>query len=239
MGGMVPIYWHAPAPNGARQILNNGTLTIVRTDHRLFAVTAFHVIEGYFDAKKLNPQVICQVGNLEIEPQIIAFSGNRDDTDDNDGHHDLCTIEITEGQVRELGKVPLPLHDTLDVQEGRGIMLGGFPGAWRQEQRHQTMEFGALRVLGIARRVTETQITWVPDRDHPEHQVEVAGLPELPPNADLGGISGGPLVAFFETPGALFYYRLAGIVVQADRTLENVVARRSHLLRSNGTIRQR
>ena len=239
MSAMAPIYWHAPTTSGERGIVGNGTLTIARSRQRLFAVTAYHVVDGYFAARDADPRTICQIGNLpfdQLMSRIIDRSGYRDDTDDNDGRHDLCTIEITEAEVTALRKEPVTLGDSPGVQEGRGILFGGFPGAWRRELAPREAEFRGLRGIGVSVRVSDTQITWVRDPDLDTH---VAGLPELQPHANLGGISGGPMIGLFETPGHILYFQLAGIIVEAIQSLDNLVARSSHLLRPDGTIRRR
>ncbi|OJU08822.1 MAG: hypothetical protein BGN86_03655 [Caulobacterales bacterium 68-7] len=107
-------------------------------------------------------------------------------------------------------------------------MLGGFPGVERLVVRPLDVNFGLHTVLGIARRVTEDQITWLMEREF-----EMGA--DLPPNYDLGGISGGPLIGKFMV-GGIETYRLAGIISEAQPALENVVAKRADTLRPDGTF---
>jgi hypothetical protein len=61
-------------------------------------------------------------------------------------------------------------------------------------------------------------------------------ITDLPPNHRLGGISGGPLIGWFETPGHLAYYVLSGIISEAHQELENVVAVRADYICDDGSI---
>ena len=57
---------------------------------------------------------------------------------------------------------------------------------------------------------------------------------ELQPNTDLGGISGGPVIAAIESPSFLISYRLGGIVSEASSELEKVFAKRADFIREDG-----
>ena len=69
-------------------------------------------------------------------------------------------------------------------------MLAGYPGAERI-LGNRSIDWGLFTCLGIARTVTTDQITWAAER---EYEMPIQGIPSLPRNADLGGISGGPLL---------------------------------------------
>jgi hypothetical protein len=58
----------------------------------------------------------------------------------------------------------------------------------------------------------------------------------LATNDRLGGISGGPLIGWFETPDHLAHYVLAGVISEAHQELENVVARRADFISDDGSI---
>lgn len=60
---------------------------------------------------------------------------------------------------------------------------------------------------------------------------------ELTRKKNLGGLSGGPLIAWFERPKTyLSYFSLAGVIKEASAELEYVVASRSHFIRPDGRI---
>ncbi len=56
--------------------------------------------------------------------------------------------------------------------------------------------------------------------------METSDVPSLPPNTDLGGISGGPVITVMKSPSYLVSYRLGGIVSEASAELEKVFAKR-------------
>jgi len=222
-----PLYWHLPDESGSRPIRANGTLSYVQADGHVFGVTAAHVIAEYLtDAKK--PGCILQLGNAEFTADIIAMNDRLD----------LVTLRLNETTLASVGKqiMPVPLCRPNDVpQEGRGIMMCGFIGEERRELPNQRVGWGMLGVIGVSRRVSEDQITWAPDHDY---HIPVPGVPQLPPNKNLGGISGGPLIAWFERPKThLAYFSLAGVVKEASAELEYVVATRSHFIQPDGRIK--
>lgn len=148
---------------------------------------------------------------------------------------DLATLRLPTS-LTELGKDIAPIslgraHD--EPTEGRGILLGGYPGSERIVSPGQ-IDWGMFVAVGIARRVNYRQITWSPER---EHHVGPAAMPILPPHQELGGISGGPLIAIFEKAGSLMSYQsLAGIIIEADADKELVIAQRTDSVRADGTI---
>jgi hypothetical protein len=219
-----PLYWHRAGENGGSRILHNGTVTYVRGDDGIIGVTACHVIDEYLAQGEGCP---LQIGNAAYNLDLI----------DRKDALDLASIAIPEAVIRSVGKdvmaLSLPRHGDVP-QEGRGIMLGGFPGLDRIETGQMQVGWGLFTAIGIVRRLNERQITWVPDH---ENNMPVDGIPDLPPNKELGGISGGPMIAWFEKAGGLLSYcSLAGIIVQANSDLEIVVARRSEYIKSNGKL---
>jgi hypothetical protein len=221
-----PLYWHFPDEWGSRPVQANGTLSYVRAEDHIFGITAAHVVTEYLlDARR--PDCVLQLGNSRFIADIIDLSEK----------HDLATLRLSDAVLNAIGKqiMPVSLPRPNDVpQEGRGIMICGYIGEDRRELANQQVEWGMLGVVGIARRVSEDQITWIPEHEHNEPPTDV---PPLSRNKDLGGISGGPLIAWFERPEShLSYFNLAGVVKEASAALEYVVATRSHFIRSDGRI---
>lgn len=220
-----PLYWHRPDAAGVRSIQANGTLTYIQGSSSVFGVTAAHVVRQY---QEVQESCVLQLGNAELKLDLL----------DLDERLDLATIAIPETVRRAVGKevAPICLPRTGDVpQEGRGIMLAGFPGEDRQALSGTEVGWGMFGAVGVSRRVNDRQITWSPDH---QHHIPVGGIPALRPNKQLGGISGGPLIAWFEKAGGwLVYYSLAGIVVEANAELENVAAIRAEYIRADGTLR--
>lgn len=221
-----PLYWHFPDDKGVRRISANGTLSYVQSEERVFGVTAAHVVNGYLK-EEAEPGCVLQLGNAVLSADVI----------DIDEKLDLATLRLCEATLAAVGKeiMPVSLCRSGDIpQEGRGIMMCGYIGEERRQRNRRQVDWGMLGVVGVARRVSDEQITWIPDH---ENHVSVPGVPQLTRNKDLGGISGGPLIAWFERPKTyLSYFSLAGVIKEANAELEYVVASRSHFIRADGKI---
>lgn len=94
------------------------------------------------------------------------------------------------------------------------------------------LDRGLFVGLVTAGRVSMDQISWTADRNH---LVPHDSIPELPRNAELGGISGGPVIALLERNG-VHYWGLVGIISEASAQLEHVIAKRADYINSDGTI---
>lgn len=209
-----PLYWHSHNRESGRRIEHNGTVTFGKIGERTFGITAAHVLEAFRQAQETG-ECILQIGNALYPLDVIA----------SDPAEDVALINISSDVLRAVGK-PITHMEILDwtqvPQEGRGIMLAGFPGNDLATIAPHVPVWGLFTAVGVSRRVNATQITWVPNH---EDNIPARGIPNLIPHRDLGGISGGPLIAWFERC-ALSYPVLAGIIVEADSILENVIARR-------------
>lgn len=214
-----PIFWHRFGTE-KQTVLHSATITLIKTPKRLLGVTAAHVIRKYQQDHFDSPVKLQIMNMLFEEPEIIAISDELD----------LATLSISEDQLSQIGKhiVPLSMWPPMLPGEGRGIMLAGYPGDDRFYPSSGKVNFGLFTALGIARRVTGSQITWHADRDE--------SVGNLPPNQNLGGISGGPLIGWFETANFLAYYAFCGIIKQAHQELENVVAGRADFIAEDGSI---
>jgi hypothetical protein len=219
-----PIYWHQRRGTSA-EILNSGTVTFVRTAKRLMAITAAHVVRCYEKTHAAATWPLhLQVMNAALNLEVIGIS---DDLD-------LATLAIDDKLLSRIGKEVEPLSSwpPLVPQEGRGILLAGYPAVDRLQPKSMEVGWGLFTALCIARRVVRNQITWVAERS-PDIKTD------LPPNHRLGGISGGPLIGLFETEGHLTQHVLSGVISQAHHELENVVARRADFICDDGSIVER
>jgi hypothetical protein len=226
-----PLYWYR-TDRGDLSILHNGTVTFLRTPQRLLGVTAAHVLNAYLtDAAAGGVRAQIMDGLVDdLQDRIICISRNLD----------IATFEVDEKLLNRLGKrvVPLAEWPPRPPQEGRGIMLTGYPAIERRLERNE-VDFGLFTALAIARTVTDVQITWLVERDE---QFQVAGVEPPPLRYGLGGVSGGPLIGFFESPAGILTYALSGIITehpnyeQEGLGLELVVAERADFIQANGRI---
>lgn len=198
----VPIYWFNL---GTRDfaITHNGTLTIVQTPKKLLGVTAAHVLRQYESDLKdgsLRLQLMNEVVDHLCE-RVIDVSDTLD----------IATFALDEDLVKRLGRTPLRVWPPRLPQEGKGIMIAGYPAVERIESMDFTVNFGLFTAIGVARAVTDKQVTWLMER---EFQLAKAKIPAPPPEYDLGGVSGGPLISWFESENFLSHYCLSGIVIE-------------------------
>lgn len=226
-----PIYWFDRKRTDKR-ILGNGTVTLVKTPEALLGVTAAHVLRGYWcDCKKADLELrVFDAPFPDLDERVIDVSDKLD----------LATFRLNVADLAALGKESQPLADwpprAPDV--GRGIMLAGFPAVERREI-DQGVEFGLFTSIAVARSVTDLQITWLIE---PEAQLANAGVPPPPPQYGLGGVSGGPLITWLETPNHIATFALGGVIIEHpdydenDFSVERVVAVRGDLVNPSGRI---
>lgn len=217
-----PIFWYENKPNSP--ILRNGTVTVVKTPDRLIGVTAAHIINSY-SAQSENLNLKLQIGEElipDLQKRIIAVCDKLD----------LATISLGNSAL-DKKIVPLPWPPRAP-QEGRSIMLGGYPGQERLEDQRRVCNFGTFAAIGIARTVSDDQITFLIERDF---SLPLKDIKELPMNYDLGGISGGPVISWFETKSFIASYHFAGIISEASSKYENIIAKRADFIRSDGSIK--
>ncbi len=198
----VPIYWFNLGTRDL-SILHNGTLTIVQTPKIILGVTAAHVFKKYESDRK-NGSVRLQLMNEVVDDLDECLIDVSDELD-------LATFALDEALVKRLQRTPLGVWPPLPPQEGRGIMVSGFPAVERTESEDFKVNFGLFTVLGVARTVTEKQITWLLER---EFQLANARIPLPPSEYELGGVSGGPLISWFESPHFVSHHCLSGVVIE-------------------------
>jgi hypothetical protein len=232
-GCCIPICWFKFNTN---LIMHNGTVTIVQTPQKILGITAAHVLRQYQNDLKKEGSLRVQLMNEVIDDlpeRIIDVCDNLD----------IATFTLDEMLVKRLGKTPLGVWSPKPPQEGRGIMIAGFPAVERLELRDSTISFGLFTAIGIARTVTDKQITWYLER---EYQVEQRKIPTMPPEYNLGGVSGGPLISWFESENFVTHPCLSGIVIEhpdythnnADNfpTIERLIAIRADSITESGKI---
>lgn len=229
-----PIFWYQRNAD-KKKILHNGTLTIVKTPKLLFGITAAHVLRAYEKDKK-EKQVVLQLFNAAVDNMLDNVINISD-------KYDLATITIDEKALENYRKkiTPLEMWPPKPPQEGRAIMIAGYPGIEREESGELEVTFGLFTVLDACRTVTETQITWLLE---PEYQCENADISSPQPQCNLGGVSGGPLISLFESDNFITHHRLSGIVTEhpdydnCNFSTERLVAVRADLISEDGKISQ-
>lgn len=224
----VPLFWFAAA-DGTRTVLGNGTVTLVKTPTRTIGLTADHVVAGCLEAFDRGG-VVPQIGDASLHTLRSRLISRSDELD-------LASFELGDliGRFGAgwRGKLPLESWPPSPPQEGRGIMIGGYPGIERRVIDKGNISFGIFTALGIARTVSDDQISCLFER---EYLVVENDIPSLPPNTDLGGISGGPVITVIDSPSNIVSFRLGGIVSEASAELEKVFAKRVDFIKDDGSF---
>lgn len=218
-----PLFWWN-GPEGT--VLANGTVTLIQSPRGVIGLTADHVVRECleaFDGGKVCVK-IADASVHDLRARLICRSSELD----------LASFRF-DGLMERLGwpKSPLTSWPPVPPQEGRGIMIGGYPGLERKVIGLGNISFGLFTALAVARTVTDDQISCLFQR---EYMVDDGDIPTMPPNTDLGGISGGPLITVCETPSFLVNFRLGGIVSEAHAGLEKVFAKRVDFIKDDGSF---
>lgn len=209
MGCCAPIYWYRRDIENPR-IAHNGTLTIARTPKTLLGITAAHVVKQYAADIETHPYQL-QIMNESVDDLMKRMI-------DVSEKLDIATMALDEDLLKRLGKTPLGEWPAWPPQEGKGIMIAGYPAGAREQTRDLEVCFGLFTVIGTARTVTQRQMTWLSE---PEFQLAGTTIETPPPQYDLGGISGGPVISWFESGAHITHHRLSAIVTEHPNYAEN------------------
>ena len=190
---MTWIIFGAQGPNGQTLKRRNGTCFFLRTPTRLFGVSAKHVIAGLKCAQAEDRNIICQIGNVIMNPvERLISEGIK---------ADIATFEIKDSELEDVGKVPISLWPPHPPdRDDTGVVLAGYPAAEVLETRARTLVMGSYSAIGVAQRVTDWQLKCTIEWEN----IQPSPLGKLPPrNFETGGMSGGPVLTIRETRGIL------------------------------------
>ena len=112
----------------------------MQTPERLPGVTAAHVLDGYL--------VDSQNGDMALQVFDATVDDMQNRIIDLPGHLDVATFAVDDALLARLGKrvVPLSNWPPQPPQEGRGIMLAGYPAVVRLTEG-KAVNFGLFTVL--------------------------------------------------------------------------------------------
>lgn len=221
------LFWYVFISGNRRKILNSGTVFFVDLGSGPFGITAAHIIDALLRDKESFSNLVCQVGNVELDPsdRLIGLASSRD----------LATFKVTSQELTNLALTP---HvdpgpwPPRSPQEGKGAFFGGFRlGEGKQLDLRVPYPFDFWNGFGPLTGIYDQQIKMRFEREYWVHRPD---CPEPPPGAEWGGVSGGPLFALFENP--VVFYQLAGILSEYSETLELLVATPARFISKNGSI---
>lgn len=215
------------------QGIRNGSIFFLNIDGRSMGVTAAHVYRGYQESKRWARRIVCQIGNVEFDPdrRLIAVSDKVD----------IATFELTHDELARIGKVALvsaaaewPPHHPFS---GQAAYYAGFPGATKLWLDRNSISFGLHIGSGPIGSAADHQISMPFER---RYWIDTMGLGLPPEDFDFGGISGGPILLPMEKDGA-WSFHLGGVISEfpAMKGVETVVASPAHYIAADGSINER
>jgi hypothetical protein len=212
-------------------IVRNGSCFFLDLNGHLYLITAAHVYTGFLEAKeKFGDRIVCYVGHIPFDPKahLRDHDKHKDIAIFNYPYEELAKIEGKQAIAPARWPPPEPICDL-------PVFLGGFPGEGRRWFRQNALRFGLHLCATPITVVTDRQITCRFDR---KTWVKRVGVPLPAFGADLGGISGGPVLLPLDNGQGVWDFYLAGIITQAHSSVdyETVISIRSHFINLNGTI---
>ncbi|MCW9012291.1 MAG: hypothetical protein OQL06_00795 [Gammaproteobacteria bacterium] len=225
-----PIFWA-----DSNNVLSNGTAFVLNTGEHTFVVTAAHVYESYIEAKEEGKATNCQLSNIDFYLEERRISDKTSES------MDIATFSITEEEIKSLNICVL--HGSQETwpptrpNEGEAIVVAGYPGIERIEEKKQEYNFGLHCFNTPASSISERHIGCSFER---QYWVDIFGngLPEKLYN--LGGISGAPAITLEKSESGIVSWRLVGVVYQAEasETLgEILLIHHAGYINPDGTVR--
>ena len=216
-----PFYWYAPdGPLGSRT-LGGGTMCFIHTGHRLLGVTAAHVHRACVNRLEQEPETACQIGEHSFQPTERLI--------DLDDDLDLATYSLSEIQATAAGAnihapPAWPPQPTADL-----YMIGGW--LWTstiEHAEHSTHHFLLLigQLNSRSDRILGMEI-------HRSTSLPYASA-SLPPDLNIGGISGGPMYMLTLEP--LVRLEMVGIIYEYHESYEFILARPLSRIAADGSL---
>ena len=226
---IAPINWTDPTTTPT-VVIDHATVFFVNTGKRIFAVTASHVYNAFLVQKAASPNIVCCIANRDFDlcTRVIA----------DDPYVDIATFEISEREIRKIGKTVLTGSQNewppAPPQQGKGVFFAGYPSVARKILGPNEIEFGIYAANTVATEVTGDLINCQFNRKEWIDHLGL-GLPEE--NYDLSGISGAPLLTLVENDGVMSW-RLGGVIYCGPRGGEEMIlARSAKFICGDGSIK--
>ncbi|MCI0390959.1 MAG: serine protease [Acidobacteria bacterium] len=179
----VPVFWR-----DANRQMHNGTITLVRTPSHVLGITNAHVADGLADCAD-EPGIVCQIGGAHLDlGRLIARHPTMD----------LATFRLSDVILAPAGGDPAtvltwPPEAPVEVDV---VMYGGYPAMYREE-RPGNVDFMFASFAGKVASASNRNVGMVLEIERSES----ISPSRIPPNADLGGWSGGPVFRVVDSNG--------------------------------------
>ena len=203
-----------------KDLFTNGTAFFVDFGNGPFGITANHVVEEALKETTVSCGLFPKQYQQPVR-RLLELDDLRQRLIQQSSHHDVATFRIGEEEIEHLGVSVLTARPTIPDEGRGGVAFVGFPGALRE-----IVGIGGSRILpemmfsfavfpgfGIAASVSNRQITF--QFEH-EALIQTPGFSAPPADLELGGMSGGPLLARVQTVGGIEHWAPAGIITAGE-----------------------
>lgn len=207
---VTPAYFGERPQAGTLATVNSGSASLLRLNGQSFALTCWHVIEGYRQ-RLAGDQCIFQLGDCELDPLAHLRAEDKE--------LDYSLIQLTDDQIDKIAKKTGPFDGTFfcdiaqwppsDVKEGDFVAFGGFPGELRQAESFDKLCFGSYS--SGACRVAAAHDDYLVCQFEPEHWVSHGLEPEP---GTIRGMSGGPVFAIRHSDAGIMTYEFVGHITE-------------------------
>ena len=223
-----PLYWVIRDASGPPR---SGSAFFLDAGKGPFGVTAQHVIAGW-----QTDHCSSNVEALQISDLSIDLTGENQIIDESE-ELDIATFRIGAEEIGKIDKTILTSNQSEwpppPPQKDSGVYFGGFPSTETCLISSKEFSFGASVGHGFVSSVSEKNVSSRIERD--DGLIGVLGKGVPPEHYNFGGLSGGPMLTVIERDGASSL-ALAGVITEASRGLELIVARRAHFILPNGKL---
>jgi hypothetical protein len=195
----VPIFFAPPLSIGGK--INGACGCVLQLGSGTFVITASHVLAGYEERIQSGEVLNWQVGNLPPFDPLSRVAWR-------DGEKDIVLMRISENEARSIGPCTIsspPEWPPLVPQEGQMVLVAGYPRGLREENPSSGW-IGAGPYSAVFR-VTSVGAGYCKCLIERKDLISFDGGPLPEPDADMGGLSGGPVLLV----GAISY-PLVGII---------------------------
>ena len=216
-----PFNWYAPEEPLGSRTLGGGTICFIHTGDRLLGVTAAHIHRACVATFEEDPATACQIGGHSFDPMEHLIEIDDD--------LDLATYSLSEIQTNAAGAdihapPTWPPEPTEDL-----YMIGGWP--WRSTvERAGSSTHDFLLLIG--------QLNSRSDRILGMETHRSTSLPygsaSLPPDLNIGGMSGGPMYMLTLEP--LIRLEMVGIIYEYHESYEFILARPLSRVAADGSL---
>jgi len=213
---------------------SNGTVTLLQLEGRRYGITNSHVVDAYRTRLAAGEDLVCQVGNVVINPldRLLDESDQR--------ALDLAILDFSDidaSSLRGDDSVPCQFHAPVAwpperPHEGCFVALGGWPKSRRAMVAPDRVDFGA--VCSGATEVQGSHEDLLRCAIQPEHAKILfdsrgEGIPDLP------GMSGGPVIIGRDING-IMRYELVGVIFEFLGAFDALRIRPTTLIGTNGRL---